>query len=123
MEEVRTDLVEIMSLVKGNVERELLLRNEYLAAENEILRSRIEGRLLLTRHEKARLGRIGREIGVRGLKGLSHIVTPETVIRWFRELIAQKFDGSANRRRPPGRRRVSAEKERLVCRFALDNPT
>ena len=30
MEEVRTDLVEIMSLVKGNVERELLLRNELL---------------------------------------------------------------------------------------------
>ena len=119
MDDVRTDLVEITSLVKGNVERELLLRNEYLSAENEILRSRIDGRLLLERHEKARLGRIGREIGVQGLKGLSHIVTPETVIRWFRGLIAQKFDGSANRRRPPGRRRVSAEKECLVCRFAL----
>ncbi|MHC4198602.1 MAG: integrase core domain-containing protein [Planctomycetota bacterium] len=123
MDNVQTDLVEIMSLVKGNVERELLLRNEYLAAENEILRSRIDGRLLLTRHEKARLGRIGREIGVQGLKGLSHIVTPETVIRWFRELIAQKFDGSAKRGKPRGRRRVSAEKERLVCRFALDNAT
>jgi transposase InsO family protein len=123
MDDVRTDLVEIMSLVKGNVERELLLKNEYLAAENEILRSRIEGRLLLTRHEKARLGRIGREIGTRGLKGLSYIVTPETVMRWYRELIAQKFDGSAKRRKPRGRRRVSAEKERLVCRFALDNAT
>ncbi len=43
MEEVRTDLVEIASLVKSNIERELLLRNEYLAAENEILRARIEG--------------------------------------------------------------------------------
>ncbi len=63
MEDVRTDLIEIMSLVKGNVERELLLRNEYLAAENEILRSRIEGWLLLARHEKARPGRIGRESG------------------------------------------------------------
>ncbi len=123
MDDVRTDLVEIMSLVKGNVERELLLRNEYLAAENEILRSRIEGRPFLTRQEKARLGRIGREIGARGLKGLSYIVTPKTVMRWYRELIAQKFDGSAKRRKPRGRRRVSAEKERLVCQFALDNAT
>ena len=49
MDEARTDLVEIMSLVKGNVERELLSRNEHLAAENEILRSRIEGRLLLSK--------------------------------------------------------------------------
>jgi transposase len=123
MEEVRTDLVEIMSLVKGNVEQELLLRNEYLAAENEILRSRIEGRLLLSIDEKARLARLGREIGSKGLKGLSYVVTPETVMRWYRELIARKFDGSAKRRKPRGRRRVSAEKERLVCRFALDNPT
>ena len=123
MEEVRTDLVEIMSLVKGNIERELLLRNEYLSAENEILRSRIAGRLLLKRHEKAQLGRIGREIGTHGLKGLSHIITPETIMRWYRELIAQKFDGSAKRRNPRGRRRVSAEKERLVRQFALDNAT
>jgi hypothetical protein len=54
MQEVNTDLVEIMALVKGNVDQELLLRNEFLAAENEILRSRIEGRLLLTRAERAR---------------------------------------------------------------------
>ncbi len=87
MDDVRTDLVEIMSLVKGSVEQELLLRNQYLAAENEILRSRIRGRLLLARDEKARLARLGREIGSEGLKGLSCIVTPETVMRWYRELI------------------------------------
>ena len=88
MDDVRTDLVEITSLVKGNVERELLLRNEYLAAENEILRSRIEGRLFLARDEKARPARLGREVGTHGLRGLSHIVTPETVMRWYREFIA-----------------------------------
>ena len=111
MEEVRTDLVEIMSLVKGNIERELLLRNEYLSAENEILRSRIAGRLLLKRHEKAQLGRIGREIGTHGLKGLSHIIRPETIMRWYRELIAQKFDGSANPHFSPDPRSGRAERE------------
>ena len=37
------EAVEAIALVKGHVEHELLLRNEYLAAENEILRSRLEG--------------------------------------------------------------------------------
>ena len=125
MEEVRTDLVEIMSLVKGNVERELLLRNEYLAAENKILRSRIEGRLLLSKDEKsrlARLGRLGREIGTQGLKGLPYIVTPETVMRWYRDLIAEKFDGSDKRKKPKGRRRVSAE-SRCPTIAPTGNPT
>ena len=128
MEEVRTDLVEIMSLVKGNVERELLLRNEYLAAENKILRLRIEGRLLLSKDEKSRLarlgrlGRLGREIGTQGLKGLSYIVTPETVMRWYRDLIAEKFDGSDKRKKPKGRRRVSAE-SRCPTIAPTGNPT
>lgn len=58
MEDAQPDLVEIMALVKGRLEQELLLRNQYLAAENEILRSRIEGRLLLTREEKVLLARL-----------------------------------------------------------------
>ena len=39
------ETVEAIALVKGHIEHELLLRNEHLAAENEILRSRVEGRL------------------------------------------------------------------------------
>lgn len=54
MQEVNTDLVEIMALVKDDVDQELPLWNEFLAAENEILRSKIEGGLLLTRGEMAR---------------------------------------------------------------------
>ncbi len=119
MKEVWTDLVETMSLVKGNVERELLLRNEYLAAENKILRSRIEGRLLLSKDEKSRLAR---EIGIQGLKGLPYIVTPETVMRWYRDLIAEKFDGSDKRKKPKGRRRVSAE-SRCPTIAPTGNPT
>lgn len=121
MESVQSDLVEIMTLAKGRIEQELLLRNQYLAAENEILRSRIEGRLLLTGEEKALLARLGKEIGTEALRAVSTIVTPETVLRWYRQLIAQKFDGSSSRRMPLGRRRVSAEKANLVCRFALEN--
>ena len=123
MESVQPELVEIMTLAKGRLEHELLLRNQYLAAENEILRSRIEGRLILSRAEKALLARLGKDIGTEALRDVSHIVTPETVLRWYRQLIARKFDGNAMRRLPLGRRRVSAEKENLVCRLALENRT
>ena len=47
--------VEAMALVAGHVDEELLKRNEYLAAENEILRSKIKGRLHLNDGERIRL--------------------------------------------------------------------
>ena len=52
---MRVDVNEVLALVGGHVDSELLLRNEYLAAEIEILRSRLPGRLLLTRAERVRL--------------------------------------------------------------------
>ena len=83
----------------------------------------MKGRLILTREEKARLARLGKNIGPEALRDVSHIVTPGTVLRWYRQLIARKFDGSARRHLPRGRRPVSAEKENLVCRMALENLT
>jgi hypothetical protein len=41
------------------------------------------------------------------------LVTPDTILRWYRELIARKYDGSARRR--PGRRSVP---ERVLASFA-----
>ena len=37
----------MLAYITGTVDQELLLRNEYLAAENRILRAKIKGRLLL----------------------------------------------------------------------------
>jgi putative transposase len=56
------------------------------------------------------------------LKELATLVTPETLLRWYRHLIAQKFDGS-QQRRPLGRPRVTEEVEQLVIRMAEENPT
>ncbi len=40
--------VRILAYITGTVDQELLLRNEYLATENRILRSQSKGRLLLS---------------------------------------------------------------------------
>jgi hypothetical protein len=50
---------------------------------------------------------------------LATIVTPETLLRWHRRLIAQKYDGS--NRRGPGRPRTAAEVEELVVQMAEQN--
>ncbi len=99
------DWQHILSYITGSVEEELRLRNEYLAAENRILRSKIPGRVPLDDSDRAILAQIGKRLRLKALRNLATIVKPETVLAWHRKLIAKKFDGSANRK--PGRPRVS----------------
>jgi putative transposase len=113
---------EVLALVGGHVEAEILLRNEYLAAENAILKSKLEGRLRFTHEERVRLAKIGKQLGRKALADVGPIVKPDTILKWFRELVAKKFDGSKHRRYP-GRPRVDPEVERLVVRFAEANST
>ena len=112
---------EAFVLISGNVEKEILIRNEYLAAENEILKSKIEGRIKLSRVEKIRLAEIGKRIGAKALKDVANIVKPETILKQFRELVAKKFDGSLNRTKNVGRKKIEKEIEELVLKFAREN--
>jgi hypothetical protein len=57
---------QLLACVTGTVEQELLLRNEYLAAENRILKAQIKGRLLLSQEEKATLAEIAYRLGREG---------------------------------------------------------
>ena len=112
--------VEALTLISGRVSQEILLRNEYLAAENEILRSRLGTRVALTQSERVRLAKIRKKLGKRALHGVSTIVKPETILGWYRRLVAQKFDGSKNRKKR-GRPRVDVAVERLVLEMAEAN--
>jgi putative transposase len=53
----------MLAYVTGMVNEELLLRNEYLGAENRILRGKIKSRLLLSEGEKATLAEIAHRLG------------------------------------------------------------
>ena len=110
----------LLAYLTGTVDQELLLRNEYLATENRILRSKIQGRLLLTDPERITLARIGKRLGRQALQGLSAIVRPDTILAWHRRLVAKKFDGSAYRK-GPGRPRIPPHVEQLVVRIAQEN--
>ena len=94
---------------------------EYLKAENLALRGKLSGkRLRFTDPERRRLARKAKLLGRARLRELSPIVTPDTLLRWYRELVAQKYDGSA--RRGPGRPRIAGEIQKLIVEMASDNP-
>ena len=110
----------LLAYVTGLVNQELLLRNEYLAAENRILRAHLPARLRLSDAERATLAEIAKRLGREALHEIARVAKPETLLAWYRRLVAQKFDGS-RRRAYPGRPRILPELEALVVRFAREN--
>src|SRR5712692_5595521 len=87
----------LLAFVTGLVNQELLLQNEYLAAENRILRARLPSRFRLSDPERCTLVEIGRRLRRKGLKRVACTAKPDTILAWYRRLIARKFDGSRYR--------------------------
>ena len=86
-----------MANITGAVDEELLLRCEYLSAENRILVQQLQGRLRLGDPQRQTLAEIGRRLGRKALGDVANIVRPETILAWYRQLVAKKFDGSRAR--------------------------
>ena len=61
-----------------------------------------------------------RFLGRKALEDVANVVKPDTILVWYRRLIARKFDGSKSRRYP-GRPRVDDEIEHWVVRVAHEN--
>ena len=98
------DWARMLAYVTGTVDQELLARNEYLTAENRILKAQLNGRLKLSDAERSTLGEIGHRLGRTALAEVATVAKPDTILAWYRKLVAHKFDGS-KARRGPGRPR------------------
>ena len=114
------DWKQLLVYISGSVEEELLLRMEYLVAENRILLNQVQGRIQLTDSERKTLAEIGKKLSKQALEEVATIVKPDTILAWHRKLVAQKFDGS-KRRTYPGRPRVDPKIEALVLQMAREN--
>jgi putative transposase len=110
----------LLAYITGTVDQELLLRIEYLAAENRILKAQIRGRLWLSNADRATLGEIGHRLGRRALGEVANAALPDTILVWYRRLVARKFDGCKSRR-SPDRPRVDRRVEQLIVRMAKEN--
>jgi putative transposase len=90
----------------------------YLIEENRILLGQLRGRRLrLTDDERRRLAVRGHRLGRRRLREVAAIVTPGTILRWHRQLVARKWTYAKR----PGRHSVLQEIRRLVVRMAEEN--
>jgi transposase InsO family protein len=114
------DWKNLLACITGSVEEHIMLRNEYLAAENTIFRNQIKGRLHLSDAERITLAEIGQKLGKQALEEVAEAAKPDTILGWHRKLVAQKFDGS-KQRKSLGRPRVDKELEDLVVEMAKEN--
>src|SRR5450756_2057952 len=83
----------MLAYITGTVDQELLLRNEYLAAENRILKAQVKGRLHLPEADKATLAEIAHRLGRKALEEVAATAMPDTILGWYRKLVANKCDG------------------------------
>ena len=106
----------------GWVNRQQLDVIEYLQEENRVLKVRLgDKRIRFIDAERRRLARRAQVLSREVLHELKTLVTPETLMRWYRELVCAKWDYS--HRRGPGRPRVMKEIVDLILRMALENPS
>jgi len=97
---------------------------EYLITENQILKEKLgKKRILLNDDQRRRLAAKGKLLGRKLLSEIATIVTPDTILRWHRQLVAEKWDYSDRRVGKPGRSPVSEEVKQLVLRMARENPS
>ena len=93
----------------------------YLIEENRVLRRQLGGRRLrLTDDDRRQLAARAYRLGRQVLREVATIVTPDTLLRWHRRLIARKWTYA---KKGPSRRSVLAEIRQLARRMAEKNPT
>jgi putative transposase len=113
----------LIVMIAGWIQRHQQQVITYLQEENRVLKAQLGGRrLCLTNTERRRLAALAHPLGRKRLTEVATIATPDTLLRWYKRLIAQKFDGST-RRTPLGRPPVAEEVEWLAIQMAEENPT
>jgi putative transposase len=88
-----------------------------------LLESLGKKRLRLNDDQRRVLAVKAKAVGYKALRDLTTIVTPDTLLRWHRELVAKKWDYSQQRKKSPGRPPTSEDVVQLVVKLAQENPT
>ncbi len=94
----------------------------YQAQLDAMMKAQGKKRLLLTDDQRRLLAVKGKSLGRKALMELTTIVTPDTLLRWHRKLVAVKWDYSENRKKI-GRPRIRQVIVELILRFAKENPS
>ena len=97
---------------------------EYLRTENQVLHEKLgKKRILLNNDQRRRLAVKGKILGRKRLEEVGTLFTPDTILRWHRLLVAEKWNYSERQENRAGRPRVKQEIVDLVLRLARENPS
>ena len=114
------DWKKLLGAVTNSLDQELRLRNEYLLAENRLLRQQVRGCLRLTEGDRKELAAIGQQLGRKALEEIATVAKADTIRAWNRKCAPPKCDG-AKPCTAAGCPRMNQEIEDLVVRMAREN--
>ena len=110
----------VATVLAGWVNRHQQAIIDYLMEENRIFKQQLQGRRLhLSDNHRRRLATKAKALGRQLLDEVANLVTPDTLLAWYRNLIARKWTYA---RKGPGRPRASGEITELLLRMARENP-
>ena len=113
----------LAAILAGWVNGEQQQYIEYLRTENQILKEKLgKKRILLNDEQRSRLAVKGKVLGRKVLDEIGTLFTPDTILRWHRQLVAHKWDHSAKRGNV-GRPATPQEVVDLILQVAKENPT
>ncbi len=111
----------LATVLAGWVNRHQQAIIDYLMEENRIFKQQLRGRRLhLSDNDRRRLAAKAKALGRQVLDEVANLVTPDTLLTWYRNLIARKWTYV---RKGPGRPRVSQAITELILRMASENPS
>ena len=113
----------LFAILAGWVERR---QQQIIEFQNSMIVSLMQSqgkkRILLTDDQRRLIAVKGKALGLKTLRELTTIVTPDTILRWHRELVAKKWDHN-EKRKSVGRPRIRQVIVDLILRFARENST
>ncbi len=97
---------------------------DYLRTENQVLKEKVgKQRILLNDDQRRRLGAKGKILVRKLLEEFGTLFTPDTILRWHRQLVAKKWDYSDRKEKQLGRPGIRQVIVDLIVKFAKENPT
>ena len=110
----------LLVMLAGWINRHQQDMIEYLKEENNVLREKLgTKRLLLNDDQRRRLAVLARKLSRQALEQVCQAFSPDTLIRWHRDLIACKYDGTP--RRGLGRPQISDALRAAIIKIAKGN--